>query len=186
LEEDKVSAGIMMDVQDHMQAEGFEIPTQDQATGSREEGGPLKISPDINKGFSTQDKIAFARAILADKSLLEEMSKVIGDSEREMINQLSRKIGLSNCEQEVLGIEQSKPHGNIPQKGRSLKEIKVQKKMSSCLMLISLTKKQSIQLRIEFLSPQVLIVPHQERGILLKKDEEEVFPGRKQKKAFFM
>jgi hypothetical protein len=128
LEEDKVSAGIMMDVQDHMQAEGFEIPTQDQATGSREEGGPLKISPDINKGFSTQDKIAFARAILADKSLLEEMRKVIGDSEREMINQLSRKIGLSNCEQEVLGIEQSKPHGNIPQKGRSLKESKCKRR----------------------------------------------------------
>jgi hypothetical protein len=82
LEEDKVEADNMMGVQDHMQAEGLEIPTQDQATGSPKEGGPSKISPVINKGFSTQDKIAFARAILADKSLLEEMSKVIGDSER--------------------------------------------------------------------------------------------------------
>jgi hypothetical protein len=76
LEEDKVEADNMMGVQDHMQAEGLEIPAQDQATGSPKEGGPSKISPIINKGFSTQDKIAFARAILADKSLLEEMSKV--------------------------------------------------------------------------------------------------------------
>jgi len=45
LEEDKVEADNMMGVQDHMQAEGLEIPTQDQATGSLEEGGPLKNQP---------------------------------------------------------------------------------------------------------------------------------------------